>query len=58
MNSIILAKYHIREKIPVDTHKHPLIVSNSEMRKSKSNWFCDICKNVDKSYTSDILSFH
>ena len=57
MNSIILAKYHIREKIPVDTHKHPLIVSNSEMRKSKSNWFCDICKNVDKSYTSDIF-FH
>ena len=57
LNNIFLSYYHIGEVMPVDCHKHPLILSNSEMRKSNSIWFCNICRNFDAPFPSNVVSF-
>lgn len=59
MNNLILLKYKIGDKIPVDTHGHLLILSNDEMRQYKGNgWYCSICNNSDKPFLNNVYSFH
>lgn len=57
-NILIYKKYRLGETIPVDTHPHPLIVSNAEMRGYNGDgWYCSICQNKDKSFFNNMLSF-
>ena len=58
LNAIFLDHYHIGEVLPVDCHKHPLILSNAEMRKNNSTWICNICKNVEFPFPSNVVSFN
>ena len=58
-NKLIYAKYRLGESVPVDTHSHPLIVSNNDMRKYDGyGWYCNICQNKDKIFYDNMLSFH
>lgn len=57
LNAIFLDHYHIGEVMPTDCHKHPLILSNAEMRKSNSTWICDICRNFNAPFPSNVVSF-
>ena len=58
-NTLIFSKYRLGESVPVDTHSHPLILSNSDMRKYKGyGWYCSICQNKDKFFFDNMLSFH
>lgn len=36
-NNLILQKYRLGETITVDTHQHPLVLSNGEMRKYQAD---------------------
>ena len=58
-NNLILQKYRLGETIPVDTHQHPLVLSNGEMRKYQANgWYCDICNNKDHCFFNNMFAFH
>ena len=58
-NKLIYSKYRLGESVPVDSHSHPLILSNSEMRKYQGyGWYCSICQNEDKVFYDNMLSFH
>ena len=58
-NKLIYSKYRLGETVPVDSHSHPLILSNSEMRKYQGyGWYCSICQNEDKVFYDNMLSFH
>ena len=58
-NTLIYLKYRLGESVPVDTHSHPLIFSNNEMRKYDGyEWYCSICQNKDKFFFDNMLSFH
>ena len=58
-NLLIYKKYRLGETIPVDSHEHPLIVSNAEMRGYHGDgWYCNICLNKDKSFFNNMISFH
>ena len=55
----MLKNYKLGETVPVDTHKHPLILSNDEMRNYKGErWYCDICQNKNACYFTNTLSFN
>ena len=59
MNVKMLEKYTIGEKLAVDSHKHPLILSNAKMREySGSGWYCNICNNDKHPFLDNTLSFH
>ena len=59
INDKILEKYNIGDKIHVDCHIHPLILSNDLMRHYQGGkWFCDICRNTDKTFLDNTLSFN
>lgn len=58
LNSLILMKYKIGDKIPVDSHEHSLILSNSQMRTYQDKWYCSICNNSDKPFPNNYYSFH
>ena len=51
-------KYKIGDKIPVDSHEHSLILSNSQMRTYQDKWYCSICNNSDKPFPNNYYSFH
>ena len=58
-NKKILAKYRIGEIVPVDTHEHPLILSDGNTRNYKGNgWYCSICNNKKEYFFNNMLSFH
>lgn len=58
-NNLILQKYRLGESVPVDTHSHPLILSNDEMRQNHSDgWYCSICKNQKDYFFNNMFSFH
>ena len=57
-NNLIYKKYRLGETVPVDTHQHPLILSNAEMRGYNGDgWYCSICQNKDASFFNNMLSF-
>jgi serine/threonine protein kinase len=57
-NLLIYRKYRLGETVPVDSHEHPLIVSNAEMRGYNGDgWYCSICQNKDKSFFNNMISF-
>ena len=59
INAKILENYKIGDKILVDSHKHPLTLSNEQMRQYRGNrWFCDICNNKEDPFLSNTLSFN
>ena len=59
MNHQTLTKYNVGDKIRVDIHEHPLILSNQRMRNYKGDgWICDICKDDDSAFLNNTLSFH
>ena len=59
MNYKILENYKIGEKVPVDSHRHSLILSDDKMRQYPGvGWYCSICNNKDKSFLDNTLSFH
>jgi hypothetical protein len=44
--------------VPVDSHSHPLIVSNCDMRGYNGDgWYCSICNNKEKYFFNNMLSF-
>jgi serine/threonine protein kinase len=58
-NILILMKYRLGESVPVDTHPHPLILSNGEMRQYQGEgWYCDICQNDEHCFFDNMFSFH
>ena len=58
-NKKILAKYRLGEIVPVDTHEHPLILSDGNTRNYKGNgWYCSICNNKKEYFFNNMLSFH
>ena len=58
-NDLILTKYSLGESVPVDTHSHPLILSNAEMRNYQSDgWYCSICNNQKDYFFNNMLAFH
>ena len=59
MSAKTLEKYKIGDKVYVDTHKHPLTLSNSQVRKySGLKWYCNICDNHDNCFLTNTLAFH
>jgi len=57
-NVLIFRKYRLGESVPVDTHPHPLILSNAEMRQYKGDgWYCSICNNQKDYFFNNMLSF-
>ena len=57
-NALILKKYRLGESVPVDSHSHPLIVSNCDMRGYNGDgWYCSICNNKEKYFFNNMLSF-
>ena len=59
MNEKMLENYKIGDKVHVDCHKHPLTLSNDQMRQYKGNkWYCNICNNKDFCFLDNTLSFH
>ena len=58
INVNILKNYKIGDEVPVDSHKHPLILSNDQMRQYSGNgWYCNIC-GEEKVYLDNTFSFH
>ena len=58
INLDLLKKYKIGDKVPVDSHKHLLTLSNAQMRQYSGNgWYCNICGD-EKVYLENTLSFH
>ena len=58
-NKLILKKYRLGETVPVDTHPHPLILSNGDMRQYQADgWYCSICQNKEHSFFNNMFSFH
>ena len=58
-NQLILAKYRLGESVPVDSHPHPLILANCDMRNYPgSGWYCSICNNSDHCFFNNMYSFH
>ena len=50
-NDSILTKYRLGESVPVDTHGHPLILSNTDMKHYEGDgWYCSICQNKEKFF--------
>ena len=46
MNDLMLEKYKIGDKVPVDFHEHLLTLSNDQMRGyDGGKWYCSICDN-------------
>ena len=59
MNDIVLDNYRLGDRVPVDCHEHPLILSNDQMRQyNGSKWYCSICDNQDNCLLSNTLSLH
>ena len=59
INHLILAKYKLGESVPVDSHSHPLILVNCDMRNYPgSGWYCSICNNSDDCFYNNMYSFH
>ena len=57
-NNSIYKKYRLGESVPVDSHQHPLILSNAEMRGYNGDgWYCSICQNKDECFFNNMLSF-
>ena len=58
-NHLILSKYRLGESVPVDSHSHPLILSNCDMRNYPGNgWYCNICNNSEDCFFNNMFSFH
>ena len=58
-NSKILDKYRLGELVPVDTHEHPLILSDGNVRNYKGiGWYCSICDKKNGFFFHNMLSFH
>ena len=60
INFQILEKYKVGDIVPVDSHNHPLTLSDGQMRQypEGSIWICDICKNHDHPFLGNTYSFH
>ena len=58
MNEKVLEKFKIGDKVPVDSHKHLLTLSNSQMTQYNGKWYCSICNNKDKCFLEFTLAFH
>ena len=57
INDKILEKYKIGDKVPIDSHKHILTLSNAQMRQYPASlWYCNICGDK-KVYLCNTLSF-
>ena len=55
-NHSILKQYKLGESVPVDSHSHPLVLSNCDMRNYPGSGFiCDICK---KHFLNNMFSFN
>ena len=58
MNINMLSKYKLGENVPVDCHKHPLILSDAQMRGYIGEaWYCSICNNSEAPFLNNALSF-
>ena len=58
INEKALEKYKIGDNVPVDSHKHPLTLSNNQMTHYNGKWYCSICNNKDNCFLDNTLAFH
>jgi len=59
INDLMLEKYKIGDKVPVDTHEHLLTLSNDQMRGyDGGKWYCNNCDNQNNLFLSNTLSFN